>query len=149
MRFGEAIETCLRKSVIFSGRASRSEFWWVALAWSPIAAAAFLWLKPRALTEWHLYGVYALRVVACLPLLSVAARRAEDASFNQRWIGWGFSGVLFSVGMDEIFKLAPYAAPTAGMNPVSVVLLIASGATLLYVLTRSSRLDSDHIEVTR
>jgi uncharacterized membrane protein YhaH (DUF805 family) len=33
MSFPEAIKTCLRKYAVFGGRASRSEFWWFALAY--------------------------------------------------------------------------------------------------------------------
>jgi uncharacterized membrane protein YhaH (DUF805 family) len=33
MSFPEAIKTCLRKYAVFEGRASRSEFWWFALAY--------------------------------------------------------------------------------------------------------------------
>ena len=31
MGFGDAVKTCLRKYVTFSGRAPRSEFWWFVL----------------------------------------------------------------------------------------------------------------------
>ena len=42
MGFGQAIGTCFRKYVTFSGRAARAEFWWFVLLWAIVSAAALL-----------------------------------------------------------------------------------------------------------
>ncbi|MCK4711539.1 MAG: DUF805 domain-containing protein [Marinosulfonomonas sp.] len=73
----DAIKTGFRKSLVFSGRASRSEFWWffpIGLA-LPIAAGAQLsW---RVVEIW---GIWRLLVVMgfALPLLAASSRRLQD-----------------------------------------------------------------------
>jgi uncharacterized membrane protein YhaH (DUF805 family) len=80
----QAIETCIKKSFKFSGKASRPEYWWflpigVLL---PIAAlAALQWLYPSLSSL--LLGVVFL--IALLPLMSVTKRRLTDSGENGVW----------------------------------------------------------------
>lgn len=103
-----AITTSLRKSFRFSGRASRSEFWWAAIALILtiallLQALAFLVAFPigfkegfaaarehRAFSQETVaktFSLYAqsvfqftqfLRLLLCVPLLAVASRRLHD-----------------------------------------------------------------------
>lgn len=63
MTFGQSIKTCFSKYVTFSGRATRSEYWWFALFcfivfWIPV--------------------VQLLGLLLLLPSLAVGVRRMHD-----------------------------------------------------------------------
>lgn len=63
MTFGQSIKTCFSKYVTFSGRASRSEFWWFALFFFIVFWIPF---------------VQFLGILLILPSLAVGARRMHD-----------------------------------------------------------------------
>lgn len=103
MTFSEAIRTCLReKYITFSGRASRSEFWWFMLFyWLVLVGVSFLVFGvfgalggpgnggfggPGVFLV--LFGIVFL--VLFLPLLSVTVRRLHDRDMS----GWWYLGVL-------------------------------------------------------
>jgi len=75
MNFVDAVKTCLRKYVEFSGRASRPEFWWFALF-------QFVLLLVTQFIDERLYVAIAL--VLLLPSIAVGARRLHDVGRN----GW-------------------------------------------------------------
>lgn len=81
--FGEAISTCFRKYVTFSGRANRPEFWWFTL---------FVWLSALAASVIDSavlgnYGVLSLIVSLglLLPGLAVTVRRLHDTDRSGWW----------------------------------------------------------------
>ncbi|RLJ59495.1 uncharacterized protein DUF805 [Litoreibacter meonggei] len=65
----EAIATCLRKFITFSGRASNHEFWWFY-----IPASLLIWL---VLVIEPIPGLL-LKALLLVPLHAVAARRMRD-----------------------------------------------------------------------
>ena len=75
MTFGESIKTCFSKYADFSGRATRSEFWWWALFVLLVSAAA-------GIISEVLSGIFSLAVL--LPYLAVGARRLHDTDRS----GW-------------------------------------------------------------
>ncbi len=75
MTFGESIKTCFSKYADFSGRATRSEFWWWALF--VILASAAIGIVSEVAS-----GVFSLAVL--LPYLAVGARRLHDTDRS----GW-------------------------------------------------------------
>ena len=75
MNFGQAISTCLSKYATFSGRASRSEFWWFFLFQVLVLAAA-------SMIGEMMYGL--VRLGLLLPALAVATRRLHDAAHESR-----------------------------------------------------------------
>lgn len=82
--FTEAVQTCMSNYATFTGRASRSEFWWFALfymaaIWGSMLAGAAI-VGADAAT-----GLMVLVVVALLlPWLAVTVRRLHDANMS----GW-------------------------------------------------------------
>ena len=87
MNFPQAIQHCLRNYATFTGRASRSEFWWFmlfALLASLVASA----IDPR------LNAVVTLLLL--LPAIAVTARRLHDIDKSGWWqlvnlipfVGW-------------------------------------------------------------
>lgn len=75
MDFQTAVQTCLRKYVDFSGRASRSEFWWFALAQLVVLFSANLI---------HDFVGFIVGLALLLPSLSAGARRLHDVDKS----GW-------------------------------------------------------------
>lgn len=87
MTFQESIRTCFNKYVDFSGRASRSEYWWFAL---------FVFLGCFVLS-WFSFWLYVLFALGCLlPQLAAASRRLHDTGRSGWWqlislvplVGW-------------------------------------------------------------
>jgi len=76
MTFVEATQTCLRKYVDFTGRASRSEFWWFFLF------QVILMVVISLLGSETISGLVGLALV--LPSLAVGARRLHDVGKS----GW-------------------------------------------------------------
>ncbi|QUJ75603.1 DUF805 domain-containing protein [Sulfitobacter albidus] len=94
-----ALNLAFTQLVKFSGRATRSEFWWVFLAYvlCVSGAAAYDAMTVMALVE--TYGANAVAmidftaftatwvlVVFALPLLSLTVRRLHDAGFSGFWV---------------------------------------------------------------
>jgi len=76
MNFGQAISTCLSKYATFSGRASRSEFWWFFL-FQLLVSLVTSFLGDL------INGLAALALL--LPALAVGARRLHDIGKSGWW----------------------------------------------------------------
>ena len=88
MTFIEAIQTCLTKYVTFSGRASRSEFWWFVL-FSFAASIALSIIDVAILGGYSILStIFSLAIL--LPSISVAVRRLHDTDR----VGWWYWIVL-------------------------------------------------------
>lgn len=96
MTFGQSIRTCFSKYVTFSGRASRSEFWWFALfvivtqivlSWVDIALFGTVETGPGSIAGSTntpiLSSLFSLATV--LPFLSVIVRRLHDGDRSGWW----------------------------------------------------------------
>ncbi len=87
----QSIKTCLRKSVSFSGRASRSEFWWFA-GLAILVAGSILWWDsnfPRIEQGFiHDRGLWLVIPLTALSLAAAGCRRAHDT---------GKRGIIFLV----------------------------------------------------
>ena len=89
MTFSDSVATCFSKFVTFSGRASRSEFWWF-MAFVFVSSLFFDALLPSVLSEplAHLSeavgGIWALAML--LPGLAVASRRLHDIGMSAWWL---------------------------------------------------------------
>ena len=98
MNFGQAISTCMGKYGTFSGRASRSEFWWfylftVLMSWGStiVAGAMFSFGDPMVDI---IPGIVSL--VFFVPVIATGSRRLHDIGKSGWWqllliipiIGW-------------------------------------------------------------
>ena len=85
MDFGTSIKTCFSKYAVFSGRASRSEFWYFSLAVVIyfFVAGIFLGIAQVADDVFDI-ATLVLLIPIFIPGISVAARRLHD--INQS--GW-------------------------------------------------------------
>lgn len=99
MGFVEAVKVCLAKYATFSGRASRSEFWWFALFHALVLAGMTAVASVTALTGAQLaaqaagVGGAAIYIVLILPMLAVTIRRLHDRNRS----GWNYFWVLVPV----------------------------------------------------
>lgn len=109
MNFGQAISTCLSKYAMFSGRASRPEFWWFFLFQILVSvAASMLGETPAALVS----------LALLLPALAVGTRRLHDIGKS----GWWQLIMLTGIG----FFLLVYwwaQATTEGSNAHDMVVV--------------------------
>ena len=88
MNFGQAISTCLSNYATFSGRASRSEFWWFSLFQILVLAAA-------ATISEMLYVLAGLGLL--LPILAVGTRRLHDIGRTGWWQLLALTGIGYLV----------------------------------------------------
>lgn len=89
MGFGEAIQSCFRQYVGFTGRARRSEYWWWILFYFIVdIAAGILDAVLGTMSEDTNVGVFGAIVglAFLLPSLAVAIRRLHDTSRTGWWI---------------------------------------------------------------
>ena len=126
MSFAESIGTCFSRFQDFSGRASRSEFWWFHL---------FLFIAvgiPTAiLSQWIPYIDIVVFVIFLMPTLAVATRRLHDTNRSGWWLIFPLilfvSVLVLSTIADETgsapFFLAALAA-TLGVLIAYVALLV-------------------------
>ena len=77
MGIQQAFVSCLKKYADFSGRATRSEYWWFVLC-------EVLILGIASLISDTLPGLFALALV--LPALAVGARRLHDTGRSGWWL---------------------------------------------------------------
>ena len=86
MTFSDAVKSCLRKFMNWSGRASRSELLWFYLFyWTVLAIAVIIDVAMTFLVGFNplLSGAVALSLF--LPALRVTVRRYQDSGFSWFW----------------------------------------------------------------
>jgi uncharacterized membrane protein YhaH (DUF805 family) len=79
MSFVDAVNSCFRQYVGFSGRASRSEFWWFLLFGLLVGLAAAI------VDQRGTIGAL-ISLVLFLPSLAVGVRRLHDAGHSGWWL---------------------------------------------------------------
>ena len=104
MTLGDAAATCFQKYATFSGRASRSEFWFfylflILVGFVPLPIAAlFNWIESghlhRILSYWGTGTIYVavclFLLAAIIPSISVIVRRLHDTDHSGGWFWIGF-----------------------------------------------------------
>lgn len=113
MTFGQSISACFKKYCCFTGRASRSEYWWWVLF---TAILGFLFAIPygitaaKAVTEGTEPGLpvisYILYLVLLLPSLGVLFRRLHDTGRSGWWWLISFIPVVGTIVI-LVFTLQP------------------------------------------
>jgi uncharacterized membrane protein YhaH (DUF805 family) len=79
----QAITTCLAKSFQFSGRASRSEFWWFAPIGLGLPIAAVVLLPPDVNSIEIFFTKVAILGLLLVPFNAAVARRFHDTGAHQ------------------------------------------------------------------
>ena len=86
MTFSDAVKSCLSKYMNWSGRASRSEFWWFWLFYNSVfVITLFIDLVMTFLLGFNLLLSLTVSLSLLLPALSVTVRRYQDSGFSWFW----------------------------------------------------------------
>ena len=107
MTFQESITTCFKKYADFSGRASRSEYWWFILFYFLASAAC-------SMVSQTLGGLFSLAVL--LPSLAAASRRLHDTN-RSGW--WQFIVLVPLIGMIVIIVFLAQESRPAEAAPAA------------------------------
>ena len=89
MNFIQSIRTCMRKYVNFSGRATRSEFWWFYLFTVLVNFSASFVGNLIFMSTFNIFSIYLSTItslILLLPSLAVAVRRLHDVGRSGWWI---------------------------------------------------------------
>ena len=89
MNFIQSIRTCMRKYVTFSGRATRSEFWWFYLFTVLVNFSASFVGNLIFMSTFNIFSIYLSTItslILLLPSLAVAVRRLHDVGRSGWWI---------------------------------------------------------------
>ena len=139
MDFGEAIRVCFSKYADFSGRASRSEYWFFILFCILVRFGANV-INGIVIGRTGMGGLNIISAIAALalalPQLSAQVRRLHDTGRSGFWV-LGFVLYVFGaiVAFFSLFGLRPNAGGTASLVLVALILIGAGYAIALVALT--------------
>tara|TARA_B100000686_G_C15976582_1_gene565297 strand:+ start:78 stop:449 length:372 start_codon:yes stop_codon:yes gene_type:complete len=101
MDFQRSIQTCFKKYAVFSGRASRSEFWWFELF---LLIGAIVTVVIDTMMLGYTFEDYGpinviFSVVTFLPAIAVGARRLHDINRTGWWqlIAFTIIGIILLI----------------------------------------------------
>ena len=142
MGFSDAVGTCLRNYVAFSGRARRSEYWWFVLAVALAGLVASL--IDAALGFGGPRGgggpINALvSLLTFLPLLAAGWRRLHDVGRSGWWLlAPPVAALLGAAAVVAVIELSSGVAggTATALSAVPGVLGLAAGIFLLVLLVR-------------
>ncbi|MEM8569570.1 MAG: DUF805 domain-containing protein [Pseudomonadota bacterium] len=135
--FGEAISVCLRNYVTFSGRASRSEYWYFFLFNILVGIGTAIFDTAVFGIENEFSPINALASLALfLPALSVLFRRLHDTDRSGWWVGALWIGMLaLGLGFGALAAIDPYAADEfGGLVSVIAIAAVVYGIVILVFL---------------
>ena len=84
MTFTDSIKTCLNKYATFSGRASRSEYWWFYLFF--ILLYVGLAILSVVVSEIFSFGMILVLLGLLLPSIAASIRRLHDVDKSGWWM---------------------------------------------------------------
>ncbi len=116
MTFTQSIAVCFQKYIVFSGRASRSEYWWFFL----------FTLIVRLITTWIPVLNVIVALALLLPSLAVTVRRLHDTNRTGWW-------VLLPIGLAVGGAVAGAVLTFAGLGALGIA-LVALGSIVGFVV---------------
>ncbi len=84
MGFGKAVVTAFKKYVAFSGRASRSEYWWFVLFYTLVLGLAF-YIDMSSGDGFSGLWVNIVTYGLLLPSITISVRRLHDINMSGWW----------------------------------------------------------------
>lgn len=91
MTFGQSISTCFSKYAVFSGRASRSEYWWFFLFNFLVSTVAEML---DGAVEAPVFSII-VSLGLLLPGIAVAVRRCHDSNHSGWWVICPIVNIIF------------------------------------------------------
>ena len=120
--FGESIGTCMNKFVTFSGRASRSEYWYFGLFVFLVSVVCSI--LDVAISDGNKEDIGVFQGIATLvfllPNLAVTVRRLHDTNRSGWWIGGFWLAML-------LFGLVAGLVSGAGSNAMAPIAIFGLG----------------------
>jgi len=107
MTFADAIKTCFNKYADFSGRATRSEYWWFQLFF--ILVYFMLGILSAVISEMFAMLAIVFALAVFIPAIAAGVRRLHDTDKSGWWLLLGF--VPF-IGLLLLYFLAIAGTPT-------------------------------------
>jgi len=153
MSFVEAIESCYKNYFNFSGRATRSEYWYFVLRNMIVTVAVFIFLGIVLLYAKHNVGIALVGLIlelitvlvllgSLLPLWSAQVRRLHDMGRSGWWAG---ASILLAI-FNEIEALASLHKSVTAADLVGLLWRFAFdvaglvlAAVILFFLVQPSR----------
>lgn len=86
MEFRESIQVCFRKYTVFSGKATRSEFWWFMLFCFVCELTLYMIGIFFVSEDFGAFLMVVVRIALFLPQLAVSSRRLHDIGFSAWWL---------------------------------------------------------------
>lgn len=126
MTFVESIQTCFRKYATFSGRASRSEFWWWVLF--GILGGLVTSIIP------FINAIFSIALI--IPNLAVTARRLHDTDRSGWWM-------LAPYGFMALAGVVAMTGSGTGTAVVGVIALIMVIVLIVWLATKGTEGDND------
>jgi len=122
MGFGQAIATCFRKYAVFSGRASRSEYWFFVLFQTLLYVVLIIADIAAFRGSMNVLSTLA-SLVLFLPGLAVLVRRLHDTDRSAWWILIPFVPIIGSIWLIVILcKRGTDGANRYGMGPAEAAI---------------------------
>lgn len=133
----DSIENCLTKTFQYSGRASRSEFWWFFLfvLFARLALGAFkhiVLMTSQGLGTALELVVTMISLILILPTVAVQVRRLHDVGHSGWWVGllWCLLTILFVL---SLFWNASIRSTGSGDPYQSSIMVIALATAVVWV----------------
>lgn len=127
----QAISTGFRRSFRFSGRATRSEFWWfapVAIVPPALVGAQLRWDVIEPMGIWRVAAVFA----AAIPFLAATSRRLQDTGEEGHQAVYPFMPfVLLWLGYQATYWIGLSIGVTGNLAGIALILVIAAFLLLL------------------
>ena len=95
MKFTESVKTVYSKYAKFSGRATRSEYWWFVLFWYAIILCAVLLGVATGIDKPILALIGIFGAISFIPIVALRVRRLHDIGKSGWWI---FLGLVPYIG---------------------------------------------------
>lgn len=95
MKFTESVKTVYSKYATFSGRATRSEYWWFVLFWYAIILCAVLLGVATGIEKLTLALIGIFGAISFIPIVALRVRRLHDIGKSGWWI---FLGLVPYIG---------------------------------------------------
>ncbi len=117
MTFSESVKSCLSNYMNWSGRASRSEYWWFLLFyWIVLATSLIIDFVMTMLVGFNLLLSVLATLFLFLPILSVTVRRYQDSGFSIFW------ALVFPISLGiPLFMRGNSGVNTYGEPPTNTV----------------------------
>ena len=95
MKFTESVKTVYSKYATFSGRATRSEYWWFVLFWYAIILCAVLLGVATGIEKLTLALIGIFGAISFIPIVALRVRILHDIGKSGWWI---FLGLVPYIG---------------------------------------------------